>query len=906
MAINQIGRSQRTKDSKYHRFVSERDRASARKFGTARRKGGSLGTNPAPELAMLLSNTRETELMRIDAAETAEFLPKDPLFANQWHLRNTGQGGNTSGVDINVTGVWPEFTGIGVAVGVYDTGLEYIHHDLDGNYNASRHIIIDGVVHDPFPTNRADYHATAVAGLIAAENNGVGTVGVAFHAQLTGVNIVGRPLPVTTFIQALFQQDNFDVVNHSWGFTAPFAINPFNPLFAPLFAGIADAADHGRGGLGTIMMKAAGNDRTAFGNSGVARDANDESFTNSRYMNAVAAVSWDGQVSSYSTPGAAVLVSAPSNTLLGLTRVAGIWTTDRLGPSGSTSLPYQVSPDDDYTGVFGGTSAATPIASGVVALMLEANPGLGWRDVAQILATSARHIGSPVGTGPVGNEHYAWSFNGASNWNGGGLHFSNDYGFGLIDALGAVRLAESWQLRSTSANEASAASRLVLVSKVVPDNDPAGITFTLEVAKDISIEKVALQLNWAVPHPFAADLRITLTAPDGTVSTLQNRTGRASDVGDWIFTSNAFRGELSAGTWTVNVADLRAFDVGTVSIAQLTAYGSSNTKDDLYVYTNEYSKYAGLFGHPTTLSDSDGGTDTINAAAVTLPSLINLSAGFTSMIDGTPLTIASGTAIEDAFGGDGDDTMIGSSGDNTLAGNRGDDNVQGGNGDDQIFGGGGKDRLVGGEGNDLLSGDADNDSARGGDGGDRLEGGDGDDLLLGEAGNDRIEGENGSDRLNGGDGDDRLEGGDGEDLMIGASGDDRLQGENGRDRLRGGAGGDVLDGGDGDDLLFGEAGNDRISGSKGNDRIVGGAGNDRLEGGDGIDLFVFDLLFGNDLIRDLRSNDRIDLSAFGFGSLADLAVKASGGGTLIDLGANGRITLDNVSPALIEASIFIL
>ena len=97
----------------------------------------------------------------------------------------------------------------------------------------------------------------------------------------------------------------------------------------------------------------------------------------------------------------------------------------------------------DYQGTFGGTSAASPTVAGVVALMLQANPNLGWRDVQEILSYSSRHVGSAVGAARIGYEDNAWTFNGADNWNGGGLHFSNDYGFGLVNTLAAVRLAES-------------------------------------------------------------------------------------------------------------------------------------------------------------------------------------------------------------------------------------------------------------------------------------------------------------------------------------------------------------------------------------------------------------------------------------------------------------------------------
>ncbi|WP_152986643.1 S8 family serine peptidase, partial [Pseudovibrio sp. POLY-S9] len=65
---------------------------------------------------------------------------------------------------------------------------------------------------------------------------------------------------------------------------------------------------------------------------------------------------------------------------------------------------------DDYEATQG-TSFAAPIVSGVVALMLEANPLLGWRDVQEILALSAKQVDDPS---------TEWSTNGASTWNGGG------------------------------------------------------------------------------------------------------------------------------------------------------------------------------------------------------------------------------------------------------------------------------------------------------------------------------------------------------------------------------------------------------------------------------------------------------------------------------------------------------
>ena len=839
-------------------------------------------------------------------------IPSDNLFGNQWHLLNTGQSGGIAGIDLNVTDVWDDYTGQGVTVAVYDDSVQYTHHDLNNNYDASQHITIGGSTHDPAPNGGSDNHGTAVAGIIAAENDGTGTVGVAYDATLVGVDA----LALNTFAdlgEAMDQQRNFDVVNHSWGFITPFDANEQDATWSAFFfSGIDDAVDNGRGGLGTNIVTSGGNDRTAD------RDVNDSNFTSTRQTIAVGAMSHDDSVSWYSTPGASLLVSATTNGPAG----SGVWTTDRTGGQGYNTSGGS---NGDYTGDFGGTSASAPMVSGVIALMLEANEDLGWRDVQQILSYSARHAGSDVGSAPSGDELYQWEFNGADNWNGGGLHFSNDYGFGRVDALAAVRLAETWDLQSTSANEATA-TRSWSGTRNVPDNNTNGVSINLNVGTSIQIEAVELDLTGS--HSFVGDLVITLTSPDGTVSTLLDTVGSSASFPStgWTFTSQAFRGELSAGTWTINISDVFAGATGVFTGAVLTAYGAADTADDLYVYTDEFGTYGNQSARQT-LDDTDGGTDTINAAAVTTGSVIDLNAGATSTVAGRTFTMAPGTVVENVYGGDGDDVVWGNAVGNVLNGGRGNDVIFAISGDDVLSGGGGNDFLFGHAGNDTISGGAGTDNLYGGAGADTLDGGlgvdmaryvhstsgvsvdlqsglgvgghaEGDQLtgienIFGSAFNDLLSGDVASNAIFAGAGFDSLIGGAGNDFLFGHAGDDSIDGGSGRDNLYGGAGADTLDGGtsidtaryvhstsgvtlnldsglgtggyaEGDqligienifgsnfnDVLIGDLGRNFLYGVAGDDVLIGSGGDDAMFGGVGNDTFIFALNGGADTLHD--------------------------------------------------------
>ena len=562
--------------------------------------------------------------------------PTDPLFFRQWYLKNTGQAGGTPGIDINVEKVWDNYDGAGVTVGVYDFGVETegpnAHPDLVANYNPALEPLLNGSVNGqplsdqpaapgpPFIDN--DSHGTPVAGIIAAStNNGLGVAGIAFGAKFGTVKVLGEysdPDPDTapSFNALLTTLNNFDVTNHSWGTSASFdAQIPYNVPFE-------DAAENGRGGFGTIIVKSAGNDRLDK-NDEIFRDANDDVANISRHAVAVGAILNTGFVTSYSNPGANLLVSAPAGpTRLGFDQVI---TTDRV-----LELGYNPATDPipeitlDYT-AFSGTSAAAPVVSGVVALMLQANPLLGWRDVQTILAYSARHVGSQIGdpAPPVSNELNTWNYNNAVDWNGGGLHFSRDYGFGLVDAFAAVRLAETWNVGSrevqSSGNEEFAKAVPVPGSTIT---DGATTIVTFNISDLIRLEDVYLTLGLGFSD--VSKLEITLQSPGDTVSEIWQGGGSENKPlpESWTFASREFFGESAKGTWTLTITNNGPTPSGTLT-PTLTAYGAADTghpgaagAGHTYVYTDEFDDFGVVLDERDTLAGS-GGIDTLNAAAVT-------------------------------------------------------------------------------------------------------------------------------------------------------------------------------------------------------------------------------------------------------------------------------------------------
>ena len=530
------------------------------------------GSSITFETLDFLQETGEIELFapsQDSLQPTPMTIPDDPLIADQWHLINTGQDGNSVGVDLNVTGAWDRYNGSGVMIRIVDDGLDILHEDLQPNFDASTSYDYCDNDEDPSPVASSDNHGTAVAGVAAGMgDNGIGIAGVAWGASHNHARFLcgGAAVPALSD----FNQD-IDIYHNSWGYGGA----GFAALGPSSAAMLESGAYDGRSSLGSIFTFSAGNEYTSDEN------VNQKGFQKSRYTIAIGAITYSGVQSWYSSIGAPVLVVGPSNG-----GSLGITTADRTGSVGYSST--------NYTDSFGGTSSSGPKVAGLAGLILEAEPTLTWRDMQAILVHSST---------PNDLNHENWSVNGA------GLPVSHYYGFGMVDATAAVNLAENW---THLGPEVNISTQLYTPSVNIP---PSGtpLSFSHTVTDLLNIESVELFMD--VDHQNPEDLIITLTSPSGYTSILADT--NPAEYGNMRYhdmVSMHHYGELSAGTWTVNVLDVNSTgSTGTVNDWQLVFHGTDADVDGDGWSNEEENLCGSMVNDPNSTPDDVDGDGTCDA-----------------------------------------------------------------------------------------------------------------------------------------------------------------------------------------------------------------------------------------------------------------------------------------------------
>ena len=304
-------------------------------------------------------------------------VPNDPLFARQWPLDNSGQGGGAVDADVDAPEAWAITRGSpSIVIAVLDDGVELDHPDLAANIAAAGRDFRAGAPRGTAtPQEVTDRHGTAVAGVVAARgDDGIGVTGVCPRCSLLpiGVDGVDNAVSMATADAVRYAvAQGADVINLSWGYARAHAPG----ADAALRSALDDAATQGRGGRGTLIVVGATNDAV----DNCAGSTLDLAALGS--VLAVGVADFRDRIGGAGY-GSCLDVLAPS-TPEGKTTL-GVLTTDRTGIDGHTG--------GDYHETFGGTSAAAPLVAGIAGLLLSLNPELTRSEVQQLLEQTADKI----------------------------------------------------------------------------------------------------------------------------------------------------------------------------------------------------------------------------------------------------------------------------------------------------------------------------------------------------------------------------------------------------------------------------------------------------------------------------------------------------------------------------------
>lgn len=448
----------------------------------------------------------------------------DPQYKNQWYLHSGGKRGTTGtvGYDMSVKGAWQMgYTGKGVVITILDDGIERNHPDLEKNYDPYASYDVNSKDHDPMPrydpTNE-NRHGTRCAGEVSASaNNSNCVVGVAYNSGIGGVRMLdGEVFDAVEATSLSFNSTYIDIYSASWGPDDDGkVVDGPGPLAWKAFE---NGIENGRGGKGSIFVWASGN-------GGSSMDScNCDGYTNSIYTLSISSTSEHGTRPWYLEECASTLATTYSS---GAYHERQIITTDLRKKCTSTHT---------------GTSASAPLAAGLVALMLEANPRLTWRDVQYI--TLLTSITEPFQDGE-------WLTNAKNR------KVSLKYGYGLMNATGMVDYALRWtnipekHICSISSPKVNVQMTETHYEEFVTTDGCKGRNNEVNYLEHVQVK---ITLNY---HR-RGNAVIHITSPSGTRSTvLPHRPNDMMKGGfrDWAFLSVHFWEENPEGRWKLEIDD---------------------------------------------------------------------------------------------------------------------------------------------------------------------------------------------------------------------------------------------------------------------------------------------------------------------------------------------------------------
>ncbi|CAI5786880.1 convertase subtilisin kexin type 5 isoform X2 [Podarcis lilfordi] len=454
----------------------------------------------------------------------------DPKWQSMWYM-HCSDNINLCQSDMNIVGAWRRgYTGKNIVITILDDGIERNHPDLMQNYDPDASFDVNGNDIDPMPrydASNENKHGTRCAGEVAASaNNSHCIVGIAYNARIGGVRMLDGD--VTDMVEAKslsLNPQHIHIYSASWGpdDDGKTVDGPASLTRQAFENGVRT----GRNSLGSIYVWASGN-------GGRSKDhCSCDGYTNSIYTISISSTAESGRKPWYLEECASTLATTYSS---GESYDRKIITTD---------LRQRCT--DSHTG----TSASAPMAAGIIALALEANRLLTWRDIQHIIVRTSRagHL--------IAND---WKTNGA------GYKVSHLYGFGLMDAEAMVIEAEKWTTvppQHVCVENTDRQIKTIRPDNIRngPDNGVRSIYKATGCADNanhhvIYLEHVVVRIT--VTHPRRGDLAIYLTSPSGTKSQLlANRLFDHSMEGfkSWEFMTTHCWGEKAAGDWILEIYD---------------------------------------------------------------------------------------------------------------------------------------------------------------------------------------------------------------------------------------------------------------------------------------------------------------------------------------------------------------
>uniref|UniRef100_A0A8C0WGW2 Proprotein convertase subtilisin/kexin type 6 n=1 Tax=Castor canadensis TaxID=51338 RepID=A0A8C0WGW2_CASCN len=448
----------------------------------------------------------------------------DPIWSNMWYM-HCGDKHSRCRSEMNVQAAWKRgYTGKNVVVTILDDGIERNHPDLAPNYDSYASYDVNGNDYDPSPrydASNENKHGTRCAGEVAASaNNSYCIVGIAYNAKIGGIRMLDGDVTDVVEAKSLGIKPNYiDIYSASWGpdDDGKTVDGPGRLAKQAFEYGIKK----GRQGLGSIFVWASGNG----GREG--DHCSCDGYTNSIYTISVSSTTENGHKPWYLEECTSTLATTYSS---GAFYERKIVTTD---------LRQRCT--DGHTG----TSVSAPMVAGIIALALEANSQLTWRDVQHLLVKTSR---------PAHLKTNDWKINGA------GHKVSHLYGFGLVDAEALVLEAKKWT--SVPSQHMCVATvdkrpRSIPIAQVLRTTALTNACADHSDQHVIYLEHVVVRIS--ISHPRRGDLQIHLISPSGTKSQLlAKRLLDFSNEGftNWEFMTVHCWGEKAEGEWILEIQDM--------------------------------------------------------------------------------------------------------------------------------------------------------------------------------------------------------------------------------------------------------------------------------------------------------------------------------------------------------------